>query len=420
MKSKLRMAVGLIILALLVTTVPFFGCAPEVKPPPPPVKETTLNIAFTAPCSGPFAAMAPEFLAGAKDYIQYANEESLVPGVKFELFTGDTAYTPAKSLSLYERFKGKDPIFFSTITTTDAEPLTKFLAEDKILGLCPSVSVPMISPPGWWFSTAFFYRHGFAGICRLIDEELWDWEAKGRPPRLVTIGWDNPLGRHPLEAKEWVEENTKVEYPLDIIIPFGIADATAELTRIKEAGADYLYMSAGLPEFLVILKTAAELGLRDKMTFIISFGQGGFYHVWKSPNILPLIGEVWLPGPYSYIGEDLPGTNLSRELQQKYHPDKFYETTAYYMPYLVLVAGIEAVKVAIEEVGLEKLTSADVKAVLESGRAFDTGGITKPFKWGKENRQVDPWVKTFMMTSEGEVKVVKDWYLCPTVPPLKK
>ena len=410
-KQKIKSGV-IMLVALALLVVPLtLSCAPE-----PSTELKTLKVAFAGPYTGPWAALVHVFDAGAKDYIRYANEAELIPGVNFELLTGDTGYNPAQSLSLYQRFKGEGIIFLSTPTTTDAEPLTKFLAEDEITGISVSVSTPMVSPPGWWFTPAALYEDAFAGYCKWIAEENWDWEGEGRAPRIATIGFDNPLGRAPTLAEDYVEENYNVDYALDIIVPIGVADATVEMTRIKQAEVDYVFMSAGIPEIMVMLKDAAKLGLRDTATFAISHGQAGMYSAWK--KMPELIAGVHLLGCYSYINEDLPDTNLARELQEKYHLDAFYEDTGYFMSYLPMMIGIDAVKKAIEEVGLENLTSADVKETLESGEVIDTGDIVPPLSWDKESRIIHS-IKFYIMTPEGEVVRIKDWIELPSIAGIK-
>lgn len=415
-KMKKEIKIGVILfVALSVLIVPLIvSCAP--KPPAEPGELQTLKIASTGPYSGPWAAIAPQLEAGCEDYIRYVNDNELIPGVKFEIVTGDTGYNPAQSLSLYERFKAEGIIFFHTVTSTDAESLTKFLAEDKVTGLCSSVSPPMVSPPGWWFAPFAVYEDAFGGFCKWVSEELWDWKGEGRAPRIAAIGFDNPMGRAPKASQDYVVKNYKVDYDLDVIIPIGVADTTAEMARIKEAEIDYVFMTAGIPEIMVMLKDATKLGLRDTITFTISHGQSGFYSIWeKMPQ---LIAGVYLPAMYSYIYEDLPGTNMARELQNSYHPDVIQTDTPYFMSFMPLMVGIEGVKMAVDKVGVENLTSADVKAALESGKVIDTGGIVPPLRWNKESR-ITHDIKIYLMTPEGEVTRVEDWMEVPMITGIK-
>ena len=403
MKREIR--VGLVlIMALVLMLVPLTAsCAPKpsAEEPEPGTEIVTLKIASTGPATGPWAAVAGQWDAAFKDYIGYVNENELVPGVEFELFTGDTGYNPAQSLSLYERFKEEGIILFHTITTTDAEPLTEFLNQDELVGICTSVSPKMVDPSGYWFTTACLYPDLFAGLCAQIEEQ-WDYDANGREPRIANIGFDNPLGKGPSEAKDYVAENYDVDFSLDITVPFGVTDVTSELTRVKEAEIDYLYLTVGVPETILILKTMAGMEMKETTSAIMGATAGGFYSIQK--QMPDLFGDLSLVTFYAHIDEDLPGCNLARQLQKANRPDDpYFEDTPYFMGFMPAMLGVEAIRMAVEEVGAANLTSADIKTALESGVEFDFGGVIPNTAFGPDTRLI-PYAFYFTLDETGTVK----------------
>ena len=94
----------------------------------------------------------------------------------------------------------------------------------------------------------------------------------------------------------------------------------------------------------------------------------------------------------------------------------FYQ--GYFMIFLPMMIGIDAVKEAIDKVGIENLTSADVKEALESGKAIDTGGIVPPLHWDKDSR-ISHAIKLFQMTPDGELVRIEDWMETPLISGIK-
>jgi hypothetical protein len=92
-----------------------------------------------------------------------------------------------------------------------------------------------------------------------------------------------------------------------------------------------------------------------------------------------------LPVP-TWPNTDIPGIKVLHDWIKKYHPE-FAEKgpSPWYQTYIPRCwTAVEATKMAMKNVGYDKLTSRDILNALESDVEFNTMGIVPPFKFTKK------------------------------------
>ena len=366
-----------VILAVgLVATLLLAACAPSTTPTPGG-KVVEIG-ALPVLTGGGGSADQPAFL-GFQDYIKYFNEEEGIPGVTVELVWRDSATDIQRFLSGYSVLADRGlPVIWSDLTIAYGG-LNARLEKNQIPLLAGGPTATAVYPPGWIFCA--WSTDGEAGSV-VLDYFMENW-VEDRPPRLQLFVSETTFGKEPAGEMTKYAESTGFEVlPLETS-PLVVIDATTQLIRIQERGADLVYIqnifTAGGP----IMRDVERLGLQDKMQF------GGTASVMGGQIIgmAPVGAEGFLaPRGLPWKDEtDIPGVKTMVDVEMKYHGE-VYDVPEYQSGWFYAAITLEAVKTAIEEVGLENLDGAAVKSVFEDMKDRDIAEMVK-ITYGPEDRR---------------------------------
>jgi branched-chain amino acid transport system substrate-binding protein len=109
------------------------------------------------------------------------------------------------------------------------------------------------------------------GMAKFFVEKL---EAK----KIAFVYQANELGENELEN---TKDALKKMYNMDLVaaLPYNMGDSdfTAQVTKVKESGADVMHVSGLVREGLLIVRQARELGYKGKLTGGTGISTGGFF-----------------------------------------------------------------------------------------------------------------------------------------------
>ena len=148
----------------------------------------------------------------------------------------------------------------------------------------------------------------------------------------------------------WLKEN-KVDLALGVMVNPGSQPTVKEMVRLGMGPYQAYKMTLGcaLPSHLPVF--AAAMG-----TLGDGFVVAGGFPPWDEPS---------------------PGVKFETELQKKYHPNKWVSHSQYMGGFLEAMIQVEALRLAMQKMPLEKLKPVDV---LNNGffqiKNLDTGGIS--------------------------------------------
>jgi branched-chain amino acid transport system substrate-binding protein len=387
-------------LAVVLTAVLLFAaCAPR-----PPVKQV-VRVGMIAALTGPPAAAVQIAWRNITDYFRYFEEVgvpgmTLPPGVTIELLWGDSAYELPRAISIYERMRERNVVFFYLPSPTEGEGLKSRLERDAVPAIVMCVSEDMMYPPGWVFTVVPTESERFAVVVQWIVE---NWQEE-RPPRVALMGPDVAAGRAPEVMGTKYAESIGIEMlPMEFVPPVPL-DTTPQLLRLKERGADYVYITPVWTVALPILRDAERLGLTDQMRF------GGY----ENTQAIALI-ETLGPAAEGYFAaraypwyEEVP---FLIDMYMRYRGKIDTEGDGAAMLACAPVM-IEAIRKAIEKVGYENLDGRAVKEALYSIEDFDPHGINKPITYTPEDHRGSATVRIYQVQG-GEVVPVTDWREAP-------
>jgi branched-chain amino acid transport system substrate-binding protein len=392
------------VLAVALTALLLFtACAPG----PPVEEEKVVEIGMIAPLTGPPSALIQYAYRNLVDYLRYFEEISIPgvtiqPGVTIKLTWADDAYDVPRAISAYERMIERNIVCFYLPSPVEAEGLESRLERDEVPAFTMSLTEALMYPPGWIFAVYPTESEKFAIVADWIME---NWQEE-RPPRVALMGTDSPSGRAAEVMGTKYAESIGIEMLPFEIVPYVPLDTTPQLLRLREEGADFVYLGTIWTTALPIMKDAERLGLTDKIRF------GGYENSQAIPlvNLGPAAEGYFAPRAAPWY-EDVP---LLIDMYMRYE-GKIDTGGDGASTVLFASAMIEAIRIAIDNVGYENLDGRAVKEALESIKDFDPLGIKK-LTYTPEDHRGSAAVRIYEVQS-GKVVPVTDWQEAPMLVP---
>jgi ABC-type branched-subunit amino acid transport system substrate-binding protein len=396
---------GIAILAVTLAAVLLItACAPA----PPGEEKQVVKIGYIAPLTGPPAAVMQVGFRNIIDYLKYFEEVgvpglTLPPGVTIELVWGDSGMEVPRAIGVYERIY-HDVVFFQLPSPVEAAGLKSRLERDGIAAMCMSVDEEMMYPPGQIFTVIATESERFAVVCDWI---MANWEEE-RPPRVGMIGTDTPSGRAAEVMGTAYAKSIGIEMLPFEVVPWTPLDTTPQLLRLRGEGADFIYLQCLWATVVPIMRDADRLGLIGK----IRFGGGS-----EDSLTIPLLElgptvEGFFSAKSEPWYEDVPILwDILRQYHGRIDTSGSGACTLLYAP-----VPIEAIRIAIEQVGYENLDGRAVKEAFYSIKNFDPHHLGRPVTYTREDNRGAPALRIYQVQS-GKVVPVSDWREAPMLMP---
>lgn len=349
------------------------GCAPKAA--------KTIKIGQVMDLTGPIAGPGKILVDHGQWITRYINDfKGGLDGAKLDWLWADDGFSPPRSISAFQRLKEQGIVLLINQNSTSAVALAPLAERMQIPILTMGVEPTSLYPPGWVY-TAFATGNAdlFVGALTWIKQ---NWK-ENRPPKVTIMGWDNALGRSTLMAKKYWED-MGIQIVTQDFLPVFATDWSIPLLKARDAKADFIFVSTSHPASEFVLRDAERTGIRGKIPVIMN---GISVQMESSIEAAgPLTEDIYWIIPWN-LSPELPGIKEIMEAYQKVLGKDLVITTELIHEWGPLIIGSEAIKRAIKNVGVEKVTGAEVKKALDSFKDFDTGGITPPITYGPDNRR---------------------------------
>jgi ABC-type branched-subunit amino acid transport system substrate-binding protein len=389
--------------ALLVVT----ACAPSEGPPP--IERKVVEIGEIGSLTGPGSSADQNFLFGVLDYAKYFNEREMIPGVTVEIPWRDSARNMERWLSAYEALKGRGVRVMMSNETLGLEPFQARVEKDQIPMYSGNPIQEMLYPPRWYYFRSPTWAEQFAVLAEYLME---NWQEE-RPPKLAIMTVDSSFGRQVVRGTKYAEGLGFEILPLEFV-PYVPIDSTTQLLRIREGGADIVYISWLQLGSGPIMRDAERLGLLDEIQFT-----GLEYSVGK--QMIGMAGAAaegflvnnTLP---SFAETEVPGIKLMLDTQMKYYGRVKVEEPEYIAGWVGTAITCEAVRRTVENVGYENLDGPAIKEAFDSIKGFDVDGlVTITYNPPDDHRGYDK-IAVYQVQG-GQIVRITDWRVAPMLLP---
>jgi len=197
---------------------------------------------------------------GVEMAVAEVNKTGGIKGQKVELLVEDEKDSPAAAVNAVQKLINVDkvPAMVGPMTSADIMAASKSLEDAKVVAISQTATTPKLSGAG-----AYLYRG-----CSRIDTQsrvLTDYVAKTWHPKTVGIFYSNePYGKGCAEffTKDFERNGIKVVATESFMR--GSRDFKSELTKIKAANPDVLFIPGYTPETAPAAAQARQLGMNQR------------------------------------------------------------------------------------------------------------------------------------------------------------
>ena len=339
---------------------------------------------------------------GELDAVRYINEVlGGVRGVQLKMVTIDVKYDSALAAASYDKLVSQQNVkaIVSFIGPGVLPNKDKFVA-DKVVAL--GSANPLANLPyegGWIFSSISFYNQTFAAA---VDWFADNWTGEGKP----TVGFIGTTVHSAKVIARGIETGCE-RNGLTFIGKFGDPrelDRTADVTALKEAGADIVFLILAESGVIKAVKDARLMGLEAVFCGLKSYATEAFAEAAGSDAE----GMYCVIDTATWDQTGVEGIDFLKEWNAEWHPEVTFRSTQYVLSFMDVLLMAEAMGRAIDEVGYENLTGDDIRTAFETIEDWDPMGLMSPLTFGPD-RHVGSSAVRMVEIVDGAWVSASDW-----------
>ncbi len=311
-----------------------------------------LVIAVAGPMTGPVASIGDQMKRGAELAAAAINEAGGVNGQKIKIVVQDDACDPKQAVAVANLIVGQGIKFVDGHACSGSSiPASEVYAENNILMMSPASSNPVLTEKGHPTILRLYPRDDAQGAF------IAPWIAKTYKGKKIAVLHDKSAYGKGLASvvKDKLNAGGVTEVLFEGINP-GEKDYSAIVSKLKGAGADFIYFGGYHPEAGLILRQAADQGYKPQLMTGDSIATSEFWQI-SGPA-----GEGTL---FTFPTDPRRSPTAAKALEQ-------FKATGFNPEGFTLFS--YGVVQAIAD-GVKKAKSTDPKAVakaLEDGQPFET------------------------------------------------
>ena len=345
----------------------------------------TIKVGAIFDLTGPTADVGTDYGDGVRGFADWTNSRGGIEGRPIDLIYQDYGYQVGRAEQLYTQFVGEGAVIFMGWGTGDTEALRLRIAEDEIPFSSASLSHRLGDPAEAPYN--FLLATTYSDQFRIALQWIADNHGEGTP--IVALMHNaSPFGLSP--ARQGGEEFAEA-LGIDLTLyemPRGAVDFTAESSRIRQSGAEYVVFQNTSGPAAVALQGARSLGV-DATFFCLNW--------CSNAQVIQLAGDAaeGLMGtmPYAPLSVDVPGTRVIREFLESRGESLEGKTNAYTQGWWTFAAFAEGMRRVLAAGG--ELTGANIKAALETFTDYDMGGVTAPVTFTRTDHRGSKGLRIF-------------------------
>lgn len=326
---------------------------------------------------GPLASILGDAFAFATaDAISEINEAGGICGAQMEVVFRETQYDGELEGVAYEEARAYDPKPFLVLTYGSAATvvLHERVIEDEIVNFVAGLNGPAIYNPanGYTMTSLPIYSDQFAGFATWLSENWADVKPASAGDDIVigVIGWAGAFGAGATtpEALAYIETLGNVTVlPLEEQAISPDADVTGQMQNLLLGGANVIWAQNLSFGTVQVIATARALGIWDD---VIMSGVNWSNNI----DVINILGDnkALADGYYAiypHVGWndiDNPGVKRARAAFGRGGYPESARSNTYLTTYASFFSFAEAIKIVIDEHGLEGLTGANFLAAFEN------------------------------------------------------
>ena len=328
--------------------------------------------------TGPASTWGQYHAKGHRDYINYVNDvKGGIAGRKIELEIVDHAYKVPEGVKLVKKFCEEKKDMIATWDTGTGIQIKPIIQEYKIPTLNYSTGQDILKPPIDYmylpFGTYILDSHIVLEYIRTIH--------KGKEaPKVGLLTYNNAYGRtiH-APSKEYAAKNNINIVTIEEFPPAAV-DLSTGMLRLKEKGAEYVFMQILPAAIIMALKAADKIGYDVPFFGTWTATDPDFFKLGKGliRDRLAMQFQGCLPG------DKVWGMKLMEDLWKRYKTVDKYDTS-YWEGVVVAMIQERAIHRASGLYG--KINAENINKAMETFTNEDFGGLVPYVTYTKDSHE---------------------------------
>ncbi len=336
----------------------------------PALAQETLKLGLVAAMSGQSAKSGEAIVRGMSIAIDEINAKGGVLGKKIELIVRDDESNPAKGVVAARELVQREKVagLFGGLDTPVSMAIVPFANQNKV----PFMGVWAAGTPITRNGAAENYVFRVSAVDVLVDKALVNYAIKKysmKKPGMILI--NNPWGESNEKGLKEALDEKKMPYVGIEKFQDADVDVVPQLTRLKEAGADVLFMVANVAPSSQVVKSLDRMGW--DVPIVSHWGPaGGRFSELAGPSG----AKVHFIQTFSFAGKLSPkGETVLAALKKKYPEIK---TLADVTPAVGIANAYDAMN--LMTLAIAKADSTDGSKIREAFYAIDKyDGLIKSY-----------------------------------------
>lgn len=349
----------------------------------PGVTDSTVTLGEVIPLTGPPSLIGIAEMLGSVIAVEEVNAAGGINGRKVVVVREDDGYVPSRSVQAAIKLINVDNVFAFTNSSGTSHTLAvmEVLGEDNIpLVNAHAPATAQYTPPRHnVFVVGQSYTNGVKAMIRYMANQ-----KKGA--KWATVTQDDEYGSELRVGYEAIAKELDLDTVVQLKYKRGQKDFSAEMLRVKEAGATAMLNGGIISEVVGMAKEAHKLGLNM---------YAGTVWTGRLPIVQKLVGEAGqglITVDYVATLDEPAGRAFVEKAKKYLLPEQIEKLNRYSVSSYV---GMQLTFEAIRNCGNE-LTRECFISKMEEIKDFDTGGLMGPVSFGKGVRFTNQKVRMIM------------------------
>src|SRR5271157_3521669 len=240
-----------------------------------PVAAQDITIAVAGPMTGPVASIGDQMKRGAEAAAQAINDAGGVNGKKIKIVIEDDACDPKQAVAVANLIVGQQIKFVDGHACSGSSiPASDIYADNSVLMMSPASSNPILTEKGHPTIMRLYGRDDAQGAF------IAPWIADKYKGKKIAILHDKSAYGKGLASvvKDKLNAGGVTEILFEGINP-GEKDYTAIITKLKGAGAEFVYFGGYHTEAGLMLRQAADQGYKLNLMTGDSIATSEFWQI---------------------------------------------------------------------------------------------------------------------------------------------
>ncbi|KUO78306.1 MAG: hypothetical protein APF81_22245 [Desulfosporosinus sp. BRH_c37] len=366
----------------------------------PGVTASTINIGGLFDMTGPDNNQESPEAQGIQDYIMMTNENGGVFGRKITYKVEDTQYQPQKAVAAFRKLNEQG--IFAIVGQAGSgifAALDPEIRETKTPAVGAATNNLINNHPYAFSSMVSLTNMGKIYVERVVET----YKGQGKP-KIALFAIPGTPGN---EFKMGVEDKAKalgVSVVLEEFIPNDIKDNSAQITKLKQSGADVLLTLITLDMFASLLRDMNRLGAGD-IPVLSAYGDldsSLFETVGKEASKNNQTIHSLVP----YTGEGPSLDELRKYAEKSKVSPKAMSNMNYIYGWVIGKIFVEGINRAGKDLTRENFIQA-----MEGIKNLDTGGISAPVTYGPNQHEGITSGRFYSYDfDKKQIVPISDWY----------